>query len=230
MTQLITDPTHEWHISYHPSNASSQPATTPQAASVEIGGHSPVYPSLSTQIYAVMEKRAMALGKLILNELEKRLLQRSQSQNFETFLIGVLLLSCSEDMCWFYGTYECGERNSLVSKLPSQASGHTPILTPSLPQWPFHDPPTHFTSQGETFSDLICELLRLRHVLPKTFSDPDGYLTAEASSEETVREWFEKMRLKSKNLFFFFFWWPFSRANAYSQEMICTRGGMQPLT
>lgn len=58
-------------------------------------------PLLHTQLYALLETRSIHLSKSIMNELERRLLQRQQVSRFATFLSSIILLSCIERMTGF---------------------------------------------------------------------------------------------------------------------------------
>ena len=45
------------------------------------------------QLMGATEKRAACLARVVMNDLERRLLQRQQANPFETFLIAVILLA-----------------------------------------------------------------------------------------------------------------------------------------
>ena len=55
------------------------------------------YNLLCMQLRSTAEKKTGQIAKNIMNELERRLLQRAQSGWFETFLVAMLLLSHSND-------------------------------------------------------------------------------------------------------------------------------------
>ena len=61
---------------------------------------------LCTQLRAATEKRAAQLSKLVMNDLERRLLQRQKTGWFETFLVSVILLNCVERSCWLFYSWE----------------------------------------------------------------------------------------------------------------------------
>jgi hypothetical protein len=64
------------------------------------------YALLCSQLRAATEKRAMQLSKSVINDLERRLLQRQKSGWFETFLVAVVLLNCVERTCWLFRSWD----------------------------------------------------------------------------------------------------------------------------
>lgn len=64
------------------------------------------YALLTSQLRAATEKRAAQLGKAVMNDLERRLLQRQRSGWFETFLVAMILLNCVERSCWLFYSWE----------------------------------------------------------------------------------------------------------------------------
>lgn len=64
------------------------------------------YALLCSQLRAATEKRASQLSKTVMNDLERRLLQRQQSGWFETFLVAMILLNCVERTCWLFRSWE----------------------------------------------------------------------------------------------------------------------------
>lgn len=61
---------------------------------------------LCSQLRAGMEKRAMQLSKSVINDLERRLLQRQKTGWFETFLVSIILLNCVERTCWLFRSWD----------------------------------------------------------------------------------------------------------------------------
>ena len=82
------------------SSTSTEPCLLPEA------DYPQIYLLLCAQIRAVAEKSASILSKSIMNDLEKRLERQFRARGFETFLIGVILLSCAEKMSWYFKTFE----------------------------------------------------------------------------------------------------------------------------
>jgi hypothetical protein len=64
------------------------------------------YALLCSQLRAAMEKRAMQLSKSVINDLERRLLQRQKTGWFETFLVAIVLLNCVERTCWLFRSWD----------------------------------------------------------------------------------------------------------------------------
>ncbi|OJD38055.1 zn 2cys6 transcription factor protein [Diplodia corticola] len=73
---------------------------------IELATHSEAYRLIDAQILGAMEKRAANLSKFVMNDLERRLLQRQQANPFETFLVSMILLACVERMCWLFKRWE----------------------------------------------------------------------------------------------------------------------------
>lgn len=74
--------------------------------SIDPATHSESYKLIDAQILGAMEKRAANLSKFVMNDLERRLLQRQQANPFETFLVSMILLACVERMCWLFKRWE----------------------------------------------------------------------------------------------------------------------------
>lgn len=64
------------------------------------------YALVCSQLRAAMEKRAMQLSKSVINDLERRLLQRQKTGWFETFLVAIVLLNCVERTCWLFRSWD----------------------------------------------------------------------------------------------------------------------------
>lgn len=64
------------------------------------------YALLCSQLRSAAEKRAAQLSKGVMNDLERRLLQRQHSGWFETFLVAMVLLNCVERASWLFWTWE----------------------------------------------------------------------------------------------------------------------------
>ena len=116
---------------------------------------SPSYALIKLQLMAAVEARCSKLGKSIVNELERRLLQRQQVSRFATFLSAVILLNSIERMTGFYLSFEGNESS-----------------------WPLDTHPAALWPQGLYFSDLLTMLLRMRALPPKTAQNTEGTLSA----------------------------------------------------
>ena len=205
LTRILTSRNFEWHLFSNPSLAPTQAPSILTAADIEEGIHTPItplehsssYSLITMQLMGATEKRAACLARVVMNDLERRLLQRQQANPFETFLVAVMLLACVERMCWLFRSWEVpsattagddggGEsskpassvHNDLASVLESTtataSSPPVPTSTQDLPpqssrhpRWPLDRPPSTFSQQGEKFSDILNMLLKMRGVPPK---------------------------------------------------------------
>lgn len=110
-THILADVELHWKTF---ANATLPPASINTLAPSTDEGRLPInestnpeaYTLLSNQLRAATEKRAGQLGKLVMNDLERRLLQRQQTGWFETFLVAVILLNCVERTCWLFHTWD----------------------------------------------------------------------------------------------------------------------------
>ncbi|CCU82573.1 hypothetical protein BGHDH14_bgh02751 [Blumeria hordei DH14] len=128
---------------------------------------------ICSQLNAAAEKKAAILCKSVLNELERRLLQRTAADSFETFLVVIVTLSCIEKSTWLFQSWE---QDSFKYR------------------WPLAKSPNSISSQGEKLADMLQMLLRMRNVPPKTYTRPeDGILASDASP--LAQEYYKKLNL-----------------------------------
>lgn len=219
-TRILTSKTLEWQLYSSPSLAptlappklSDSDMEDPARTSITSANHAASYSLIKTQLMGASEKRAACLARVIMNDLERRLLQRQQANPFETFLVAVILLACVERMCWLFRTWEAPTlgsndvnpmqqathaetdfTSSLQPDNPSftavQESSHAPIH----PRWPLDKLPAAFSQQGERFSDILNMLLKMRGVPPKpTPRNTDGMLVVWAEdADENVKNWYD---------------------------------------
>lgn len=136
------------------------------------------YSLLCSQLRAATEKRASQLSKSVMNDLERRLLQRQQSGWFETFLVALILLNCVERTCWLFRSWD------------DEAFTQ---------RWPLDKRPPYYANQGDRFSDILHMLLKMRSLPPKATPRPDtGYLKAVDGSDENAARWFEMVQVSRK--------------------------------
>ncbi|KAF2431122.1 hypothetical protein EJ08DRAFT_649198 [Tothia fuscella] len=152
------------------------------------------------QVRRAVEKCTDILFKVVMVELEKSLIQRKQSDNFETFIGTILLLRCVEQICHLYKSFDVSTNEGVAqsSHQPGMEKPYQSPYKPPPPSWPLDKPPHYFWQQGERFSDLMCSMLKLRKVTPKT-EIRNGVFVAVGESDQ-VREWFEGIQLKKKDL------------------------------
>jgi hypothetical protein len=142
------------------------------------------------QLRRATEKCAEVLFKVIMIELEKSLIQRKQADNFETFIGTILLLRCVEQMCHLYKSLDVQGND----EIPDSSNIYQSPYKPPPPSWPLDKPPHYFWQQGERFSDLLCNMLKLRKVIPKT-EIVDGVFVA-VGEPPLVRQWYEAIKLQ----------------------------------
>jgi hypothetical protein len=154
------------------------------------------YALLCGQLRSATEKRAAQLSKSVMNDLERRLLQRQQSGWFETFLVSLILLNCVERTCWLFRSWDDEnfvQRVSLtIIKLRLHVSNQL--------QWPLDKRPPYYASQGDRFSDILHMLLKMRSLPPKASPAPDtGILKAVDGSDENAIRWFDMIKISCES-------------------------------
>ncbi|EMD01187.1 hypothetical protein BAUCODRAFT_29620 [Baudoinia panamericana UAMH 10762] len=154
-------------LRYEPVDASSDDPSRTALAPTDSLAIRPLRPGSRThrlieaQILAVVESRCAVLAKGIINELERRLMQRQQVSRFATFVSAIMLLASVERMTGLY------RRFSTDGKDPTR---------PADPDWALYNHPGSMWPQGERFSELLTTLLRMRALLPPTARAGDGTL------------------------------------------------------
>lgn len=230
LTRILNSPSLYWQFFSNPSLA---PTLNPPAASssdLETLNRTPIskpgnelsYNLIKSQLMGATEKRAACLARVVMNDLERRLLQRQQANPFETFLVAVVLLACVERMCWLFRTWEEQHDLSPPNLTANVVDTHTNEATAddtlaqalqsappddidtshSNPRWPLDKPSAYYSQQGERFSDILFMLLKMRGVPPKP--EPratDGVLTIFGDGgDEKAREWYESISLTNELL------------------------------
>lgn len=227
LTRVLTSRNFEWYLFSNPSLAPTITPSTLAPADLEDAIRTPITPLdhessynlITMQLMGATEKRAACLARVVMNDLERRLLQRQQANPFETFLVAVILLACVERMCWLFRSWDLPSTtpsapeadedafkqpapvdNDIATALQSTSSPSAPTLdisshqAPRNPRWPLDKSPSTFSQQGEKFSDILNMLLKMRGVPPKpTPRSPDGVLSVwgEDSNNDRVREWYD---------------------------------------
>jgi hypothetical protein len=170
IVHILVDHELRWHISLK-TVATSEPGTGPQ---IDDHSNPESYSMLHLQLNAAAEKKAAQISKSVLNDLERRLLQRNSTSSFETFLVALILLNCVEKSTWLFNSWE---QESFKSR------------------WPLDKTPLWYGSQGDRISDMLQMLLRMRGVPPKTYNRvADGVLATDG--EVVAREFFETLQLR----------------------------------
>ena len=116
---------------------------------------------IKTQLLAAIESRCSKLAKTVINELERRLLQRQQVSRFSTFISAVVLLNSVERITGLYRAFEDSDAFADIY---------------GLINWPLDEAPSKLWPQGESFAKLMMILLRMRALPPKTLCSFEGSL------------------------------------------------------
>ncbi|PLB43898.1 hypothetical protein P170DRAFT_430904 [Aspergillus steynii IBT 23096] len=179
-THMLADSELRWKVFCNPT---LPPTSMHSLAQPSDDGRMPIdevtnaesYGLLCSQLRAATEKRASQLSKSVMNDLERRLLQRQQSGWFETFLVSIILLNCVERTCWLFRSWE------------DEAFAQ---------RWPLDKRPPYYASQGDRFSDILHMLLKMRSLPPKANPRPDsGILKAVDGSDEHAARWFDMIKI-----------------------------------
>ncbi|KAK4994015.1 hypothetical protein LTR66_005876 [Elasticomyces elasticus] len=161
---------------------------------------SPPYAVIHAQLQAAIERRCDKLSKAVMNDLERRFVQRQHTSSFLAFLLAVLLFHCVERMAWLFRSLDTPENSAQAVKNLSRASASLLVVADGMDRseprttqaqdgidttnktqhdleadehldiqtWPFTQSPSHYWKQGDSFSDLLHMLLRMRDLPPKT--------------------------------------------------------------
>ena len=124
ITHILVDAGTHWQMFLIPDSPESnsdenRPLNPEQPLPIDQDNNPRNYEVIGSQLRAATEQKASVFSKAILNDFERRLLQRSQCQGFETFLAAVILLSCVEKMCWLYQTWDDEQLTAKVSRSTS---------------------------------------------------------------------------------------------------------------
>ncbi|KAF8857907.1 hypothetical protein BDZ45DRAFT_623103 [Acephala macrosclerotiorum] len=168
IVHILVDHEISWTMSER-VEVDAQPGTGPL---IDQASNNSTFNILCLQLNAAAEKKAASICKSVLNELEKRLLNKASSNTFETFLVAIVMLNCVEKSTWLYKSWE-------------QES--------FKPRWPLDKTPDHYASQGEKLTKLLALLLSTRNIPPKTYTREDGVLACD--SAPAPQEYFEKLQL-----------------------------------
>ncbi|KAF2842457.1 hypothetical protein M501DRAFT_948964 [Patellaria atrata CBS 101060] len=195
-TQILTDSSIPWDFFYNSSDITTSTTPTslppleellrsPERTVITPSSHPATYNLILAQLLAATEKRAASLSKYVMNELERRLLQRQQSNRFEIFIIAIILLACMERMAWLYQSWE-----------PSNPSQRR--------TWPLDKRPAEYANLGERFADILNMLLKMRNVPPKMAESHDDsgvlVLTVLDETDSAAKAWFESVRLTKEEV------------------------------
>ncbi|KAI9840015.1 MAG: hypothetical protein M1819_000207 [Sarea resinae] len=192
-THVLADVELHWNTFSNPNlppstSPTNFPSSLPASTTTTNNSSYPIDNSTSPKSYSLLcsqlrsgaEKRAAQLSKIVMNDLERRLLQRQQSGWFETFLSALILLNCVERTSWLFRTWEDEAFRA---------------------KWPLDRRPPYYFSQGEHFADILHMLLKMRGLPPRTYARPeDGMLLTVEGSDEVAKAYFESIGVSSQQL------------------------------
>jgi len=176
-TQILVDPALQWNF-----------FTTQNTIFLteESGARQPILPTsepltcrlMTRQLLAQCEKRAAYYAKILMNDLERRLLLRQQAatQNFETFLTAVILLNCVERMCWHFYLW-VAQGADVAEENVSDGSDR--------PNWPLETPPDEYVAKGERIAEVLAMILRMRGVPPHLCVGDDGIIREQTEAQQS---------------------------------------------
>jgi hypothetical protein len=148
----------------------------PSQGSLPLSADSLSHDLIRSQLLAATESACHRLSRAVINELERRLLQRQQVSAFATFISAVILFSCIERITSFYHSMD-------PSAPPNTSHPQTAVPSPQPggdsrpPGHPISVPtPSTLWPQGPHFARLLTTLLRMRALPPKTTLTTDNKL------------------------------------------------------
>lgn len=179
-TNLLTcRPRELFEIRYNPDIPSSRDSQiiewTDNTTQRLLSSTSISYKLIHSQIMAATEMACHQLSKAVMNELERRLLQRQQVSSFATFVSAVVLLNCIERISSFYQSLDPTSWLGTADVTTSATQPNHGLGIPLLPIAALI-PPT-VSLEGPDFAHLLMTLLRMRALPPKTTLTADNRLS-----------------------------------------------------
>lgn len=133
------------------------------------------YDLILSQLQCGLERLATKLSTHAMNDFEKRLLRPVSVNQFETFLVAILLINCFERHLWTL---------------------HSWMEKPEPVQWPLDNSLASSIAQAEQVITVIAFMIRVRNLTPKiTASNAGALLEAEHPHSEKYSQWFVEMGL-----------------------------------
>lgn len=197
-TQTLVGHSREWRITLDTTNSETQTQEDTheqghlQTLLITPTARPTSYNIIVAHLRSTTEKICAANAKILVNDLERRLLLRAQTSasNFETFLTSVILLNCVEKMCWlFHGwaqssstsigqPYKTSADRSYDENSSANAAPGTSQQSHDHGPWHLDRSPASFVARCESIADILAMLLRVRGVPPGTRVDAEGILRA----------------------------------------------------
>lgn len=181
-TQILVDPALQWHL-FSTEYAIFLPDDQNNRQQISQDTDALTHRLITCQLLDLTEKRAAAYAKALMTDLERRLLQRQAAagQNFETFLVAIILLNCVERMCWHFGLWSVSQ-NAQSGEDGTEENGQAQ----DLPNWPLEKSPDGYVAKGEGIADVLAMLLRMRGVPPQMYMGEDGNVHERPSLQQSA--------------------------------------------
>jgi len=176
---LISNPQRSLHIRHNSSKSAQAQIwpddATPSSNTLPLDSRS--LDLIHSQLMAATESACHRLSKAVMNELERRLLQRQQVSAFATFISAVILYNCIERITSFYHALDPSPTNT-TTITTSQDSTFSALSFENRPPSDHSTAPHASTqwSQGPHFARLLTTLLRMRALPPRTNRTSDNKL------------------------------------------------------
>ena len=177
LTTMISDPTKRWDISVlqgqpqDPSDFTN--GKVPARASVDGQIDQQSYALLCSQLQCGLERLATKLNTHAMNKFEQRLLRPVSLNQFETFLMAIILINCVERHSWIFHDWT------------DQAKAE---------RWPLNDSPADVISQAEQITNVIVFMTNMRNLTSRIIeTTAGGVLQAEHPNDEKYAKWFEEI-------------------------------------
>jgi hypothetical protein len=177
LTTMLSSPTSEWKISAlrNPQQSSSSvgygrdAGSFPTNLQIDQQSHTLIY----SQLQCGLEKLATKLSTHAMNQLERRLMRPVLIDQFEVFLMAILLINCIERHSWiFYSWMD-----------ESKAA-----------QWPLDQSPADLIPQAEQVINVLAFMTKIRNLTPRiTASTAGGILKADYPKNDKYAKWFEQI-------------------------------------
>ncbi|KAI2629490.1 hypothetical protein GGS21DRAFT_526410 [Xylaria nigripes] len=155
------------------------PGTEIQDHWIKDDAESDAYSNICMQLTAAAERKACVASRNLLNGIQRSLQDGKTKLGFAMFLTVMLFLNCLEKTTW---AFKAWDQENL------------------RPKWPLERPPSSYTNQGHSLTELLRMLLSIRHVLPKTVQcDPDVPILTEGE-DPVVQRYFQDLNVTPRYL------------------------------
>jgi hypothetical protein len=177
LTTMISDPTKVWSIlvlqDVPEGSCETNRSRAAAGTSINEQTDQQSYALLCSQLQRGLERLATKLSTHALNKFEQQLLRPVSLNQFEAFLIAIILINCVERHSWIF------------HKWTDQSKAE--------PR-PLKDSPADMISQAEQVTNVIAFMITIRNLTPRiTETTAGGVLQAEHPNDEKYAKWFEEI-------------------------------------